>query len=54
MLNKYNLVIENICSFNCTVRNSHVFNSHLIFISYRAQCMYFTMKSGEAIYVHPK
>lgn len=53
MLSKYYLVIETICYSNCIVRDSHVFNNHVIFISHRAQCMCCTMKSGEAIYVHP-
>lgn len=53
MLNKYYLVIKTICYSNCVVKASHVFNNHLIFISYREQCMYCTMKSGEAIYATP-
>lgn len=54
MLNKYYLIIKTICYSYCIVKDSHVFNNHLIFVSYRAQCMYCTMKSGEAIYVCPK
>lgn len=54
MLNKYYLVIETICYSNHIVRDSHVFNNHLIFISCRAQYVYCTKKSGETIYVRPK
>lgn len=53
MLNKYYLVIKTICHASCIVKDSHVFNNHLIFILYREQCMYCTMKSGEAIYAAP-